>query len=410
MKIDRPTIWTPPEPLEEKTGTPSPGKAVEEKTSEPVELQKNPSPKTDSVETKPASFYNFDNAPKLDPSQSIHANEVPAVLIPGVPFREKVELAKTLPDGTAVDGGVGSGDLGFGKTRPGPNHMGIDLKAGGTDIRNQLDEALKLREGEGSQSSAPPSGTVNYTGLAGKPGTSSGGSTMSGPGRTQTTYDGGFSRPGMGLISADKDGKTIGDKINDAINTVKQEAPKILDKVIDFAKDVAIEKFGKGILGQLPIGEAMTILDMPAKTQEITGDANDHVRGIAGAFYPENRLERMNSQDQSNQYVNPEAPEGTQPPVITEESFEKVGVRLGSNTQPGVEEYLQDGIDGSQLSETDPRKKLISNPNAEDQSSVPSASAGQVIIDAKGPDSVNPNDPELGGGGEQPILDPKRPG
>jgi hypothetical protein len=174
MKINRPTIWTPPEPLQEKTaGTPAPGKAVEEKNTGPVELQKSSLPKTDSVEIKENSNYILDNIaskPKLDPSQSPNAKEVSPALIPGVPFREKVELPKTLPNGTPVESGVGSGDLGFGKTNTGPNHMGIDLKAGGVEIRNQLDDALKLREGSGNPASGPSGNTVNhYTGLGSAP-------------------------------------------------------------------------------------------------------------------------------------------------------------------------------------------------------------------------------------------------
>lgn len=52
MKIESPTIWTPPEPLQEVSGTPAPGKVVEEKPAAPAELQRNPAPKTDSVEMK----------------------------------------------------------------------------------------------------------------------------------------------------------------------------------------------------------------------------------------------------------------------------------------------------------------------------------------------------------------------
>src|SRR3990172_1976087 len=87
MKLTRPTIWTPPEPVQEKTpSTPAPGKAVEEKTTAPVELQRNPLPKTDSVEIKQSSNNILDNiasAPKVDPSQVNlnKGNEVPAALI-----------------------------------------------------------------------------------------------------------------------------------------------------------------------------------------------------------------------------------------------------------------------------------------------------------------------------------------
>ena len=390
MKIDRPIVKN----VSEST--------TAETTNEAVQPEKSPSPKTDSVEIKTNSFYNFENQPKLDPSQSLNTNAVPSTMIPGVPFREKVELPKTLPNGTSVDGGVASGDLGFGKTRPGPNHMGVDMK--GNDIRNQLNDALNLKEGAGVQSSTPPSdGTVNLTGLAGKTGSSLGDSSIAAAGKKQNTYDPGFSRPGMGLYSADKEGKSVGQKVNDAIDMVKKEAPKVVEKAFEFVRDVVIEK-GKGVLGQLPIGEALTILDMPAKTQEITGDANDHVRGIAGAVYPENRLEKMDDQVQEK-YVNPDA-EGT--PVVTEETLEKVSLRRDSTTQPGVQDDAGP-IDASKLSETDPRRNLISNPNPEDQSSVSPGGNVNVVLDAKGPDTVNPNDPDLGGGNEPIVIDPNRP-
>ncbi|MCI0413058.1 hypothetical protein L0222_09685 [bacterium] len=353
MKINRPTIWTLPEPVQEKPpSTPAPGKAVEEKTTAPVELQRNPSPKTDSVEMKPNSNVILDNlasTPKLDPTQSINPNQVPAALIPGVPFREKAELPKTLPNGTSVDSGVGSGDLGFGKTRPGPNHTGIDMK--GNDIRNQLNDALNLKEGAGAQPSTPPSsGTVNYTGL--------GGARPEAP-----KYDAGFNRPGMGLASFDADRNPF-----------------------------------------------KTLTKLPEIVEKVTGRAADFLDGIKAIVNPqEQEKKKLNEKegDGIQEYVNPDSPEGTQP-VITEETLEKIQLRRDSTTQPGVQEDLGP-IDGSKLSEADPRRKLISNPNPEDQSSITPGGDGHVVLDAKGPDTVNPNDPELGGGGEPIVIDPNRP-
>ena len=386
MKVDRPTIWNMNEPLEIVEQSTTPGiKVVEDKSSQPAELQQKPVPKTDSVETKESTSVILDNiasAPKIDPSEVNlgKGNEVPAALIPGIPFREKAELPKTLPNGNAVDSGVGSGDLGFGKTRPGPNHMGIDLK--GQDIRNQLDDALKLKGGSaGETPSAPSGGTVNLTGLPGKPGTSSGDSAIA-PGKTGNTYDAGFSHPGMGLISADKDGKSVGGKI--------------VDKVVEYVTHVAVHYFGK-IPGT---SEALTIVEMPAKTEEITGDAKDHLRGVDALVNPEKRLDKI--LDSSNdKYVNPDS-DGTQP--VTEDSLEKIAVRLGSKTQPGVEEHLQE-VDASMVSATDPRRPLISNPNPEEQSTGTPAGNPGVILDVKGPDK----DPELAGGGEPIVFDPNRP-
>ena len=390
MKIDRPTIWTPPEPVQEKTSTRAPGKAVEEKSAEPVELQRNPSPKTDSVEINQNSNVILDNIasrPKLDPSQSPNAKEVPAALIPGIPFREKVELPKTLPNGTSVDSGVGSGDLGFGKTRPGPNHMGIDLKAGGVDIKNQLDDALKLREGSGTPSSSGPSGgTIDYTGLGSPP-------------KTQPKYDAGFNRPGMSMISAEPTTVTTTDP-RKPLEKLKDQVKELVGEAVDEFRRKVVDKY-------VPIPGANDLIDAPKTVEKVTGDAVDLMRGADAVLNPEKRLDKILDASNDKKYVNPDAPEGTQPPVITDESLEKVGVRLGSNTQPGVEEHLQE-IDGSQLSETDPRRQLISNPNPDDQSSI-TGGTGHVILDAKGPDTVNPNDPELGGGGEPIVLDPNRP-
>ncbi len=357
MRIDRSTLSNIPDSLtlKENTGTtPAPGSVVEEKAKEVVQIQR-PLPKTDSVEmkTNSNSLYNFENAPKLDPGQTNLANAgaVPATLLPGIPFREKVELPKTLPNGTSVDGGVGSGDLGLGKTRPGPNHMGIDLKAGGTEIRNQLNDALKLKEGGGSTSSAPPSGTVDYT-------------TLGTPPRTEEKYEGGFDRPGMSLVSVDR-------------NPFK------------------------------------TLLELPEIVEKVTGRAADFLDGLKAIVNPQEQEKKKlveKEGDGIQEYVNPDAPEGTQPPVVTDETLEKVLLRKSVNTQPGVEEYLQDEIDGKVLSNTDPRRALISNPLPEDssQTSLASPEAVQVRITAKGPDTVNP-DPVLGGEGEPIVFDPNRP-
>jgi hypothetical protein len=360
MKIERPTIWTPPEPVQEVDGsTSTPGvKVVDEPAKQPAELLRNPSPKTDSVEIKESANPILDNiasGPKVDPSKtSINPNEVPAALIPGVPFREKAELPKTLPNGTSVDSGVGSGDLGFGKTRPGPNHMGIDLK--GNDIRNQLNDALNLKEGAGLQSSTPcASGTVNYNDLGGK--------------RPEAPkYEAGFNRPGMGLVSAE--GK---------------KDPKNPLGLPDFDKQKKEPPAEPG--GAAKVGKA--IYDAGAKL--LGGKTWDETWGT----------------DDSKKYTNPDAPEGTQPPVVTEETLEKVQLRRDSTTQPGVQEDVAP-IDSSKLSDVDPRLKLISNPNPEDQSTTMSGDP-HVILDVKGPDTVNPRDPELGGGNTPIVIDPNRP-
>ena len=97
MKIARLPTNIPDSVTEKTDSTPkAPGKVVEETAKEPVQLQRSPLPKTDTVEIKEGSSYldKIATAPKLDPSQTnlAKANEVPAALIPGVPFREKVEL------------------------------------------------------------------------------------------------------------------------------------------------------------------------------------------------------------------------------------------------------------------------------------------------------------------------------
>ena len=366
-KIERPTIWTPPEPEPEagqgggSIGGP-PGAELGEilggKTSAtPVELPRNPSAKTDSVEMKEGSNTILDkiaSAPKLDPSQVNldKGNEVPAALIPGIPFREKAELPKTLPNGTSVDSGVGSGDLGFGKTRPGPNHMGIDLK--GNDIRNQLNDALNLKEGGGVQSSTPPAaGNVNYNDLGDK--------------RPEAPkYEAGFNRPGMGLVSADKNGNTTKDDLQ---GLVPQAG--IIDRFVNWWNS---DKKPEKSEAQKQIEERMEAL----KKQKEATDGG------------------------TKKYTNPDAPGGA--PVVTQETLEKVQLRRDSTTQPGVQEDVGP-IDSSKLSEADPRLKLISNPNPDDQSTGTPAGNPGVILDVKGPDK----DPELAGEGEPIVFDPNRP-
>lgn len=363
MKIDGLTKWNPAEP-------------VEEKPSKPAELQQKPLPKTDSVEIKEGSSVILDNiasAPKVDPSQVNlgKGNEMSAALIPGVPFREKVELPKTLPNGTSVDSGVGSSDLGLGKTRPGPNHMGIDLK--GNEIRNQLNDALNLKEGSATAIPVAPSGgTVNLTGLAGKPGTSAGDSTVAGSHKPQSTYHAGFERPGMGLISQERQ------------NTPASDLQGLVPQAGVFNKEKKPDA-----------GTGMTEAERQAKE-----------RGPSASEEAAEKWRKKTAPDGgTKEYVDPDAP-GAQS-SITPEQLQKIGVRLGANTKPGVEEYLQ-GIDASKLSESDPRRKLISNPNPEDQTPVTSGDP-QVVLDAKGPDTVNPRDTELGGGNTPIVIDPDRP-
>ena len=365
MRIDKPTIMNnSQEEVTEKTDSTAtaPGTAVNSQT-EPAQLQKSPLPKTDSVEIKTNSFYNFD-APKLDSSKTnVASNDVPATMLPGVPFREKVELPKTLPNGTSVDSGVASGDLGFGKTNTGPNHMGIDLK--GNEIRNQLNDALKLKEGAGAPSSSPTGATVNYTGLAGTPGTSAGDSAIASP-RDPATYNAGFNRPGMGLISAE------GEKKPDPKNPLGLPDYDQQKKQPDTSP---ASNLGKAIYDN-------TVGHLTGKWDDIFG--ND-----------------------PKKYTNPDAPEGTQSPTITQDMLERARLRAEANQRPSGEEGSTP-IDGAVLSETDPRRLLISNPNPEDQSSVTPGTGGS-ILDAKGPDTVNPNDPEVGGGGEPITIDPNRP-
>jgi len=393
MKIVRPPLSNIPDSITEKTDTTgkTPGSVVEETAKDPVQIQR-PLPKADSVEIKANSFYKFDNAPKLDPSQTNIANaNVPPTVIPGVPFREKVELPKNLPSGQLVNSGLASGDLGLGKTHTGPNHMGIDMK--GNEMRNQLDDALKLKGGSQSSSSAPSGSVVNPMAIGGS------------AGKTHGTYNAGFNRPGMDLIS-DKDGKSFGDQVKDAVDTVKAAVPKIIDKAIDYVKDVAVTKFG-GIPGT---GEGMTILDAPAKVKEVTGDEKDLVRGISSSIYPESRLDKIYQQG-DDKYVAPDAPEGTQAPPITDDMLEGAKLRMDANKRPSGEDLSQGEIDGSRLSAADPRRGLISNPLPEDsnQSGMPSIDVAQIRSDAKGPDTVNPNDPDLGSGGAPIVIDPNRP-
>jgi hypothetical protein len=299
---------------------------------------------------------------------------VPAALIPGIPFREKAELPKTLPNGTSVDSGVGSGDLGFGKTRPGPNHMGIDLK--GNEIRNQLNDALNLKEGASAQDpQAPSGGTVNHTGLAGKPGTSSGNSAIASP-RNKPTYEGGLARPGLGLISAEG-GQTTKDDLQGLLPNIFGGGKKETGTKEDIE------------------GKKKAVMD--GKTEE----------QLAKDKKAQQEWEKKFKTDGgTKEYTNPDAPSGTTP--VTEEQLEKVAVRFSANTQPGVEEHLQE-VDASMVSGTDPRRNLISNPNPEDQSTGTSSGDPQKILDAKGPDTVNPNDPEVGGGSTPPEFDPNRP-
>ncbi|MCI0417254.1 hypothetical protein L0222_31180 [bacterium] len=293
MKIDRLRDGNIPDSITIKDeSTPKPvGKVVEEKAQEPVQLQR-PLPKADSVEMKESSVYldKITAGPKLDPSKTNLAKEltstvkeiptglkeVPAALIPGVPFREKVELSKTLPGGQAVDAGLVS-NLGIGKTWTGPNRMGVDLGVGGVDVKSQLDDALKLRQG--FQSPSTPTGSETYQPVAGK------------------ADIGPFDRPGMEKISALKDGG-----VGDLLNSVIEKGKAILDKVVDYAKDISVEKFGK-IPGT---GEAMDLLDAPGKVKEVTGDTNDLPRGISAVLYPESRLDKIeDAADEENKYVNP---------------------------------------------------------------------------------------------------------
>src|SRR5262245_10479854 len=108
MRIDGPFLTNISETVEEKTDstTTAPRTAVDSTATTESVIQHS-LPKTDSVEVKTNSFFNFPDSPKLDSSQIniADASAVPAALIPGVPFREKAELPKTLPNGTSVDSG-----------------------------------------------------------------------------------------------------------------------------------------------------------------------------------------------------------------------------------------------------------------------------------------------------------------
>ena len=351
MRID-PKLMNIPETVTEKTdSTPTPGTVVEEKPQEPAQLIRNPSPKTDSVELKTNSFFNFENVAKLDSSKTnLAGDQVPATMIPGVPFREKVELPKNLPNGTSVNSGVASGDLGLGKTNTGPNHMGIDMK--GNEIKNQLNDALNLKTGAGAQSSTPPaSGTVNYNGIGS-------------PRAEAPKYDQGLSRPGMGKFSFDADKNPF-----------------------------------------------KTLTKLPEIVEKVTGRAADFLDGIKAIVNPnaqEKKYLKEKEGDGIQGYTNPDAPEGTQPPVVTGEMLEKTKLRNDSTTQPGVQEDLGP-IDSSKLSTADPRLALIGNPNPDDQSTVTAAGDPHVMLGAKGPDTVNPRDPELGGGSTPIVIDPNRP-
>ncbi|MCI0606388.1 hypothetical protein L0156_25675 [bacterium] len=396
------------EPTEKTESTPKPGKVVDETPKEPVQLQR-PLPKADSVEIKENSTYLdiITAAPKLDPSQINLAATQPTALknpplikedpkgglIPGVPFREKVELPKTLPDGESVDTGLGS-DLGMGRTRTGPNRMGVDMGVSGIEVRNQLDDALKLRQG--SQSSSNPSGGGTYQPVVadgtGNRGNFTGKADGIGP----------FDLPGrMDLISAEKGEKgekSFGEK-------VKETVPKIVEKIIDFAKDVGVDKFGK-IPGT---GEGMTILDAPAKVKEVTGDEKDLVRGIAAVLYPESRLDQIEEASNDKEYVNPEGDQSTVPPQVTDEAMEKVLIREGANTKPSNEDTSLGGIDGSKL--TAPKEfdnlrlKMMTDPLPENENAMPLADLEkiQVMHDAKGPDTINPDQSEGATGEKEPL-------
>src|SRR5262249_16058465 len=122
------------------------------------------------------------------------------------------------------------------------------------------------------------------------------------------TYHAGFKRPGMDLISADKDG---GKKID----------PK--DVVTPYA-------------GPNP---AVAPLNGPRLVKRVTGDEQDLMRGADAAKNPEKRLDKIFEASNDNKYVNPDAPEGTQAPVVTPEMLEKAKVRLGANKDPVPAEY-----------------------------------------------------------------------
>jgi hypothetical protein len=342
--------------LTEKTDGPSPGTAVPDPA--PAELPEVRHPKADSVELKTNSFYNFDQAAKLDPAKTNISgnNEVPAAMIPGVPFREKVELPKTLPNGTSVDKPVGS-DLGFGKKRTGPDHMGIDMK--GTTIKNQLDDALKLREGsQQTNSGAPKDDAVNFNSIG------------SSHARDDKTYHAGFNLPGN-------------------------------------------EKKAWGEVDKNPF---KTLTKLPEIVEKVTGRAADFLDGIKALVNPnEQEKKYLNEKEgdgiQVKGYTNPDAPEENQPPVVTDELLHSIDVRFDSNKRPSNEDLSLGTIDASKLSTTDPRWKLVSNPNPESDSNTATGTGQSIDVmnNVKGPDSVNPRDPELGGGSTPITLDPNRP-
>jgi len=344
--------------LTEKTDGPSPGKAVPDPA--PAELPQVRQPKTDSVELKTNSFYNFDQAAKIDPSKTnVGKNDVPGAMIPGVPFREKVELPKTLPNGASVNSTVGS-DLGFGKKGTGPNHMGIDMK--GTQIKNQLDDALKLKDdSQSTNHAAPDGGTVNYNSIGGS------------HARDDKTYHAGLNLPGM-------------------------------------------EKKSWGEVDKNPF---KTLTKLPEIVEKVTGRAADFLDGIKALVNPQEQEKKYLNEKEGDgiqvkgnddkKYINPDAPEGTQAPPVTDELLHSIDLRRNLNKRPSNEDIGQGTIDASKLSETDPRRKLISNPNPESESFVGTGESIQVMQSAHGPDTVNPRDPELGGGTSPITIDPNRP-
>lgn len=388
MKIDRPKVMNTTEPTTSETA------------NEAVQPEKSPAPKTDSVEMKVNSFYNFDQ-PKLDPSQSNidGGKEVPSTLIPGVPFREKVEIAKTLPDGQPVDGGLNS-DPGIGKSWKGPNRMGVDMGIAGLDVKNQLDEALKLREGSDSSSSKPSAGSGGY-----QPVTANDIGTH---GKTGLDMGLNIKRGSMDLVSAEKDKRGPGERIVDTVvqaakdvidaaknvtvKDVVDAIPKAKDKIVEYARDVGVQKFGPPLAG-----EAVQLLDAPGKVKEVTGDEKDLVRGMAAAMYPEARLDRIYNQSNDNKYVNPEG-DSAGATVPTDELMKKVLIREGANTTPTNEDTGVGQIDESKLQAPkqfdNPRLNMVINPQPEDESAITPGSldAIGVMQDAKGPDTVNPDE------------------
>ena len=370
MKVERPKIMNTNE------------STTEEAAKEPVQAPRINVPKTDTVETKENSFYNFDSsAPKLDPSQTnIAKPDVAAGSIPGLPFREKVELAKTLPDGKAVDSGL-TADPGVGKTWTGPNRMGVDIAIGGVSVKNQLDDALKLRQG--SDSSSTPSSkdtfqpvTANQIGSHGK-----------------VQIDGGLplNRPGMNLISAEGDKpadkpaeKPLGEKVKEVWKEVKDAAGEAVDEI----RRKVVDKF-------VPIPGANDLLDGPATIEKVTGDSADLVRGGVNVLRPDVYVRKFG--EDNNKYVNPEADESI-PAEMTPELMEKINIRKGANTRPSNEDIPVDQIDSSKLKAREqfgnPQYDKVKNPLPETQSVLGSPDHIQVVQDAEGPDTVNPNDPD----------------